>query len=330
MRFSEKHKEQTMTLTPRQQTLARTASTAAAGNPDALKIALNHALDNGLTVNEARDVFVQLYAYAGFPRSLNALAVLDGVVKERAANGQPTEEGRTAKPLPANTDIPALGTKTQTDLIGQSVNLSALSPDIDRYLKTHLFGDIFANDLFNWQERELITIAILSSLHGTESQLASHIAVGKHNGLTDAQIDAVRHIAGGHSLSPFALGQPNDAYAQYFSGQSYLNPLSTEQVGVYNVTFEPTVRNNWHIHHAEKGGGQILIVTGGRGYYQEWGKPARELKAGDTVNIPANVKHWHGAAKDSWFQHLAVEVPGEGTRNEWLEPVSDEDYGRLP
>ncbi|MBH5329505.1 carboxymuconolactone decarboxylase family protein [Eikenella sp. S3360] len=317
-------------LSPRQQHLAAIASAAAAGDTGSLKTALAQALDGGITVKEARDVFVQLYAYAGFPRSLNALATLDGVVKERRAAGQKTDEGKAPAPLPRDTDLLALGTKTQTELVGRPVDVTALSPDIDRYLKTHLFGDIFASNVLDWQERELVTITILSSLHGADGQLASHIAVGKRNGLTDAQIAAVRQMAAPRSLSPFGIGRPNDAYAQYFSGPSYLNPLSTEQVGVYNVTFEPSVRNNWHIHHAEKGGGQILIVTGGRGYYQEWGKPARELKAGDTVNIPANVKHWHGAAKDSWFQHLAVEVPGEGTRNEWLESVSDEDYGKLP
>ena len=115
----------------------------------------------------------------------------------------------------------------------------------------------------------------------------------------------------------------------FFVGKSYLDMISKEQVGVGNVTFEPACRNNWHIHHAKKGGGQILIATAGRGYYQEWGKPAVELKPGDVVNIPAGVKHWHGAAPDSWFQHLAIEVPGEGGSNEWLEPVSDEDYGKL-
>ncbi len=127
----------------------------------------------------------------------------------------------------------------------------------------------------------------------------------------------------------FDRGEPNTAFAQYFIGQSYLNMLSTQQVGIGNVTFEPGCRNNWHVHHAAKGGGQILLVTGGRGWYQEWGKPAQALKAGDVVNIPANVKHWHGAAKDSWFVHLAVEVPGEETQNEWLEPVSDEVYNQL-
>ena len=127
----------------------------------------------------------------------------------------------------------------------------------------------------------------------------------------------------------FPRGEENTAYARYFIGKSWLCPLSREQVGISNVTFEPGCRNNWHIHHASKGGGQILLCTGGRGWYQEWGKPARALKAGDVVNIPPEVKHWHGAAKDSWFAHLAVEVPGEDGSNEWLEPVDDEQYNAL-
>ncbi len=129
--------------------------------------------------------------------------------------------------------------------------------------------------------------------------------------------------------SVFPRGEENTAYARYFIGKSWLCPLSREQVGISNVTFEPGCRNNWHIHHASKGGGQILLCTGGRGWYQEWGKPARALKAGDVVNIPPEVKHWHGAAKDSWFAHLAVEVPGEDGSNEWLEPVDDEQYNAL-
>ena len=127
----------------------------------------------------------------------------------------------------------------------------------------------------------------------------------------------------------FPRGGENTTFARYFVGRSYLNMLSTEQVPIGNVTFEPGCRNNWHIHRAARGGGQILLVTAGRGGYQEWGKPARALRAGDVVNIPANVKHWHGAARDSWFAHLAVEVPGEETANEWLEPVSDADYSQL-
>ena len=127
----------------------------------------------------------------------------------------------------------------------------------------------------------------------------------------------------------FPIGNTNDAYAKYFIGQSYIAPVSTEQVKIYNVTFEPKCRNNWHIHKAKSGGGQMLIAVGGRGYYQEWGKEPIEMKPGDVINIPANVKHWHGSAPDSWFSHLAVEVDGVETSNEWLEPVTDEEYSKL-
>ena len=126
--------------------------------------------------------------------------------------------------------------------------------------------------------------------------------------------------------SIFPLGEKNDAYAQYFTGQSWLKMFTKNGVSIANVTFEPSCRNNWHIHHK---GGQILLCTTGRGYYQEYGKPARELHAGDVVEIPPDVKHWHGAAPDSFFAHLAVEIPAEGGCTEWLEPVSDEEYGKL-
>lgn len=126
----------------------------------------------------------------------------------------------------------------------------------------------------------------------------------------------------------FALGEENP-FGQYFVGQSYLKMLCTEGVSIGNVTFEPGCRNNWHIHRAKKGGGQILLCTAGKGWYQEWGKPAQELHPGDVVKIPAGVKHWHGAAKDSWFAHLSVEVPGEETGNEWLEPVDEQSYNAL-
>lgn len=127
--------------------------------------------------------------------------------------------------------------------------------------------------------------------------------------------------------SLFKIGKENVAFGKYFIGKSYLNPLAENQgVNVVNVTFEPRCRNNWHIHHK---GAQILLVTDGKGYYQEWGKEAIELHPGDVVNIQAEVKHWHGAAKDSWFSHVAIEVPAEGSSNEWCEEVSDEEYNKI-
>lgn len=130
-------------------------------------------------------------------------------------------------------------------------------------------------------------------------------------------------------LGPFAMGDPNRAYAKYFIGNSFLNMLSTEGVVIGNVTFEPGCRNDWHIHKAKKGGGQILLCTAGKGWLQEWGKPARFLKAGDVAHIAPGIKHWHGAAKDSWFTHIAVEVPGEECSTDWLEPVDDVWYSKL-
>ena len=130
----------------------------------------------------------------------------------------------------------------------------------------------------------------------------------------------------------FGTGAPNEAFSQFFIGESFLNPLTDFRNGdlpLFNVTFEPGCRNNWHIHHAKSGGGQILICNAGEGWYQEEGKEAQELLPGTVIVIPPNVKHWHGAKKDSWFSHIAIEVPGENTGNEWCEPVSDEDYNKL-
>lgn len=133
-------------------------------------------------------------------------------------------------------------------------------------------------------------------------------------------------------VNVFGLGMENTGFAQYFIGQSYLNPLTDREkcpVALANVTFEPGCRNNWHIHHAKSGGGQILVCTAGEGWYQEEGKEPVSLTPGTVITIPAEVKHWHGAKADSWFSHIAVEVPGEETSNEWCEPVTDEEYGKL-
>ena len=164
-----------------------------------------------------------------------------------------------------------------------------------------------------------------------------HLTPENHSALAEAVAGEVRKAfndtrdnAETESSGIFPRGGANTTYARYFVGNSYLNMLSTEGVVVGNVTFEPGCRNNWHTHQATRGGGQILLCTAGRGWYQEWGKEARELHPGDVVHIPAGVKHWHGAAKDSWFVHLAVEVPGENTKSDWHEPVSDADYNKLP
>ncbi len=312
-------------LTKKQQNIVMISSYTAKGDMENLEKALNKGLDEGLTVNEIKEILVQAYAYCGFPRSLNGLNAFKRVVESRDGD----KLGEEGKVLPKDTDKFAYGDNVQFKLTGSHIKggIYEFAPAIDQYLKEHLFADIFARGVLSYQEREVATIAFLSTINGIEPQLNSHINVGKHNGLTDEQVDEILKLTSSvYKGGDFGLGGENTANAKYFIGESYLNPLTKDGVASVNVTFEPGCRNNWHIHHK---GGQILFVTEGRGYYQEWGKPARELKPGDVVNIPAEVKHWHGAAKDSWFSHIAISVPAEGASTEWLEEVSDIEYGKL-
>ena len=233
--------------------------------------------------------------------------------------------------------------------------LGAFAPKFAELNDDVLFGEVWSReDQLSLKLRSMITITILVSKGMIDSSFQYHLATARQNGVTKNEMaEMLTHIAfyagwpnawaaflmavevyqddTGADGGLFGLGEPNDAYAKYFAGQSYLNPLTdpNETVFIANVTFEPGCRNNWHIHKAEKGGGQLLLCTNGRGWYQEWGKEAQELHPGDVVTIPAGVKHWHGAAKDSWFSHLAVEVPGEQTASEWLEPVDAKAYNAL-
>lgn len=313
-------------LNAEQESIAEVAAYAARGNQEGLKKALIKGLDNKVPVNTFKEILVQSYAYCGFPRSLNALSTLMQVVNER---GNKDELGKEPSAKPQGEAL-TYGTENQTKLVGNPVKgkLFDFAPAIDEYLKAHLFGDIFARDNVDWKTRELATIAMLSARDGVESQLDAHINIGKHNGLTDEEVAQIKTIADktGNDSLLFGLGEENP-YGKYFTGKSYLNPITTTNgVPMFNVTFEPKCRNNWHIHHK---GGQILLVTQGRGWYQAWGEEPRELHPGDVVNIPPETKHWHGAAKDSWFTHIAVEIPSEGGSNEWLEPVTDEEYNKL-
>jgi len=320
-------------LTPKEASIVDIGAWTARGEQDRLGAAFKAGFDAGLTLNEAKELVGQLYAYCGFPRALNAAATLMKIAGEvKPAEGPAADMPRGSlgeRALP-------VGTANQTKLCGGPVKgaLFDFHPQLDAYLKAHLFGDIFQRGVLDWRTRELVTIAALAARPETEPQLKAHIAIGKNNGVTDAQAKAiVRRVQMPASSavlpsdwSPIPVGEPNTAYAKYFIGNSYLHKLTLDQIPAFGVTFEPGCRNNWHIHHAKTGGGQMLIVTAGEGYYQEWGKPARRLKKGDTVNIPANVKHWHGAAPDSWFQHIALEVPGTEQSNEWCEPVDDKAY----
>ena len=348
-------------LTAKENAIVDIGAAVARGEQDKLGAAFKAGFDAGLTLNEAKELVGQLYAYCGFPRALNAAATLMkiegyGLTRRRGeAESAENENGgkiRNGGSFVLGDKALEIGTANQTRLCGGPVKgaLFDFHPQLDAYLKAHLFGDIFARDILDWRTREIVTIAALAARPETEPQMKAHIAIGKVNGVTDAQsAEIVRRVQLPrnpsnlpHDWSPIPVGEPNTAYAKYFIGNSYLHKLTLDQVPAFGVTFEPGCRNNWHIHHAKtgispersehcaamslEGCGQMLIVTAGEGFYQEWGKPARRLKKGDTVNIPANVKHWHGAAPNCWFQHIALEVPGTEQSNEWCEPVDDTAY----
>lgn len=238
--------------------------------------------------------------------------------------------------------------------------LGEFAPEFARLNDDILFGEVWSrNDLLSLRDRSLVTITSLISQGITDSSLTFHLQEAKKNGITRIEIsEIITHIAfyagwpkawAAFRLAKdvwkddikeddakaefqremiFPIGQPNP-FSQYFSGNSYLAQVSDKQVPFFNVTFEPGCRNNWHIHKATKDGGQMLVGVAGRGWYQEEGKPAVEILPGTVIHIPANVKHWHGAAADSWFAHLAFEIPGEESQNIWLEPVLEEEYNKL-
>ena len=240
--------------------------------------------------------------------------------------------------------------------------LGDFAPEFARLNDDVLFGEVWSrNDLLSLRDRSVITVTALVAQGIADSSLVHHLETAKKNGVTRTEISEIlTHVAfyagwakawavfrmarevwkEGEEVADrsaadfqkemiFPLGEPNTAYERYFSGRSWLAPLSADQIAFSNVTFEPGCRNNWHVHEAASGGGQMLVGVAGRGWYQEEGKPAVEILPGTVIHIPANVKHWHGAACDSWFAHLAFSVPGEQTENVWLEPVSDEEYNRL-
>ncbi len=326
-----------MTLTERQKGLAACACLMAQGDLERLEPAVKTALDNGVTINELKEAFSQLYAYTGFPRSLNALGVLNKVLEHKQLSWQ---EGKPWKrPEVWNDAAKALkqGTEVQTKLSGREFNYD-FCPQDDYYLKSHLFGDIFAGDQLTAADREIVTVAALSGLDKVAPQLAAHKrgAVNMRNSqqLVDELCAWLDHE--GYTLrSGFAKGVANVNYAQYFIGDSFVAPIKPSNLGekdatvmpIVNVTFEPGCRNNWHVHH---GAHQILICVSGKGWYQEWGKAAIALTPGMVIDIPEGVKHWHGAQKDSWFQHYTTHVKTGGEEsNEWLEPVTDETYRQL-
>lgn len=345
-------------LSKKEKAFVPIAAFTASGNLPQLKTSLNQGLDEGLTVNEIKEALVHIYAYAGFPRSLNGIDAFMAVMDDRKAQGKVDEMGREATPLPADFDQNAYGHKVRNTLVGKDIShrtngYPVFAPIIDKYLVEHLFADIFARDVLSHQERELVTISILAAIPGTEPQLKGHLGIAMNMGYSEAQlknfIEVLRDKVGAQVAENGArvLGEvlgtplpevhsravkvtrkatPVDASPDYFTGNATIEArFASETSDSYSggiVNFEAGARTAWHTHPA----GQTLIVTAGRGLVQSEGEAVQEILPGDVVWIPANERHWHGAAPDSVMSHVAISEPRNGSTVTWMEHVKDAQY----
>ena len=355
------HRMQSEKLSVKEQAIVTISAFTARGETKKLESALNNGLSAGLTINEIKEVLVQLYAYTGFPRSLNALNTLIVVLGDRKAKGTNDQLGREPSPLPTNKTRLEFGTEMQTKLVGRPIKggVFEFAPAIDQYLKEHLFGAIFGRDNLNWKTRELATIAALAALGGVDSQLRSHFAVGMYNGLTEGQLQHLVSIiqssvcssegnAANQVLKPL-LKHQQDSQNQtaavtaadqsstglfpkgekiinnHFIGNAWLYQMtsadSSNPTSVGTVTFEAGARTNWHLHP----GGQILVIISGTGYYQEKDRTRRVVRKGDVIKCPPNVQHWHGGSKEEELVQIAITNTQRGPVI-WLQPVTDEEY----
>jgi quercetin dioxygenase-like cupin family protein/alkylhydroperoxidase/carboxymuconolactone decarboxylase family protein YurZ len=348
-------------LSLKQEAIVPISAYAAKGDQVNLRSALGKGLEAGLTINEIKEILVQLYAYAGFPRSLNAINTFQTVVNERKLKGKIDIEGRKPSKIDYGDPKYKFGKGVQAKLTGRSANSTQdFVPVIDTFLKEHLFADIFGRDNLDYQSREIATISILAAIGGAEGQLRSHLSVGQNTGLTERQLRGIAaklsaeidrnagssaseilngmYGSTGSAVTPASeqaiVSEPTFSKGDKVSGNNFtgdvwvnmltsVGPSTSTSVG--NVTFAPKARSNWHLHPS----GQILLITDGVGYYQEKSQPIRLIHKGDVIKCPANVAHWHGASPDRSLSHIALGPDNSKGAVVWLEKVTDEEYNKL-
>lgn len=358
--ISEARTEANETLSAKQEKIIPIAAFTAMGNMPKLEAALSEGLDSELTINEIKEILVHTYAYAGFPRALNGINTFITVLDKRKKQGKDDKIGKEATPVPSDFDKTAYGHKVRNSLVGRDMSkptsgYPVFTPIIDQFLVEHLFADIFYRDVLNHQERELVTISILAAMTGTEAQLKSHLRISMNMGLSKAQLEdfvavlrqkvsvesaenaneTLNDLLGisppinqAKSVKISRNGKPTKGSADYFIGHVTVESrFSSEIPNSYSgaiVNFEAGARTAWHTHPL----GQTLIVISGRGLVQSEGEPVQEILPGDVVWIPANKRHWHGAAPNGPLSHVAISAPRNGSTVEWMGPVNDEQYGR--
>lgn len=345
-------------LSSKQKQIVPISAFMAKGDQDGLSTAINDGLDVGITINEAKEILMHLYAYCGFPRSLNGLSTLQNVLEQRRNEGIIDMEGKEASQLPTNKTSEELGSEVLVQLVGTSEarGVRLFAPAVDTLLKKHLFGDLFARDVLDFQSREIATISALASMKGTQAQLGSHIRVALNIGMTEEQLKEIATVLSteigwqegqnmlikmneimGINTTQKVVDQPITELlfprgeridSDNFTGNVWLHMIARDDSTLYaamgNVTFEPGARTNWHLHP----GGQILMVTEGLGYYQERGEPKRIIRKGEVIICQPNVEHWHGASKDQSMTHMAMSINTQHGGARWLEPVTDESFNQ--
>lgn len=333
-------------LSPKEQSIISIAALTAKGDLSNLKAELNAGLEAGLTINQIKEVLVHLYAYCGFPRSIRGLQTFMEVLDERKARGINDLLGAEASPINDKNSKYERGKNVLSELTKMpqtqpTSGYGAFATVIDTFLKEHLFADIFERDVLSYAERELVTISVLSAIGGAEPMLRSHLNICLNVGLTPAQLtefsDIIKTTLGEKETSDAravvtevlnskpAFPKGGKITSSNFTGTAYVYMMVTSdsiyQTTMGNVTFEPKSRTNWHKHP----GGQILLVTDGKGFYQEKGKPAQLIQKGDVVQIPPDTEHWHGAAPNSGLTHIAINPNIDKGSVVWLKPVTDEE-----
>lgn len=343
--------KETRGLDARQRNLVPIAAFTALGDLPRLEVSLEDGLDSGLTINEIKEALFQMYAYAGFPRSLNGLGTFQRVLDRRKARGKTDPPGAEPSSIPAGTSL-ALGTKIQSELLGGPAvgGYVTFAPAIDTLLKAHLFGDLFGRGVLDYRMREIATVAALASLRDVSPQLRGHFQVARNVGVTQVQIEEIldvlkarvdpaqaelaRSVLSGLALAtapsriavtPRAAHPPVPG-GEHFTGKvEVAQPFRASGPSRYygaEVSFQPAARTAWHRHPL----GQMLIVTSGTGFVQAWGDTAQMIQVGDVVWIPPDEKHWHGAAPDRAMTHIAITEPLSGSATEWMEAVGDKQY----
>lgn len=350
-------------LGKKDQSIVSISCLTAQGDLQQLETALAGGLDAGLTVNEIREVLVHLYAYCGFPRSLQGINTFIAVLEKRKAKGINDKMGKEASPVNNSLSKYERGKKALETLTGRperepKTGYAAFTPVIDTFLKEHLFADIFERDILTYKEREIATISALVSLGGVEPMMQGHMGIALHLGITEFQLREMLNLieekvgkeeadSGRRILSAITnsnvTGNASDtitsnnnifkkgvkAPGDHFTGVVWVNMLTSPQdrldysVGV--VTFEPIARTNWHKHP----GGQVLLITEGKGHYQEKGKPLKILQKGDVVTCPPGVEHWHGASPDTKLIHVAITPNSKSGSAIWLQKVTDQEYNNI-